>query len=73
MSSVLDYYGTGSGWIEVRRPGPGSIRVEIPARAEFAVVSIDGVPKVLKDGAGLRLATSAADSSVSELQFRVER
>lgn len=66
-------YRTGSGWIEVRRPGPSSIRIEIPARAEFAVVSVDGVPKVLKDGAGLRLATSAADSSGSELQFRIER
>jgi hypothetical protein len=66
-------YRTGSGWIEVLGAGPGIIRIEIPQRAASAIVSVDGALKVLKEGDKLRLLTPAADSSGSELQFRVER
>lgn len=66
-------YRTGSGWIEVLGAGPGIIRIELPQGATSAVVSVDGAPKVVKEGANLRLLTPAADSSGSELQFRVER
>jgi len=66
-------YRTGSGWIEIHGGGPGTINIEIPERAVSAVVSVDGAPKVLKDGAGLRLATTPAGSPQSELQFRVQR
>ena len=66
-------YRTGSGWIEVLNAGPGIIRIELPRGAASAVVSVDGAPKVVKEGANLRLLTPAADASGSELQFRVER
>lgn len=65
-------YRTGSGWIEVHGGGAGLIQIEIPEQAVSAVVSVDGAPKVLKDGAGLRLVTTPAGSPQSELQFRVE-
>ena len=66
-------YRTGSGWIEVLDAASGIIRIELPQGAASAVVSVDGAPKVLKEGANLRLLTAAADSSGSELQFRVEQ
>jgi hypothetical protein len=66
-------YRTGSGWIEVLGAGAGIIRIELPQEAASAIVSVDGAPRVLKEGAKLRLLTPAADSSGSELQFRVER
>jgi hypothetical protein len=52
-------YRTGSGWIEVRRPGPAPIRIEIPARAEFAVVSVDGIPSFFYDVGGVGIECSA--------------
>jgi hypothetical protein len=64
---------TGSGWIEVLNAGPGEIRIELPRGARSATVAIDGTVAVLKQGEGLRLVTPAADSSASELLFRVER
>jgi hypothetical protein len=64
---------TGSGWIEVLNAGPGEIRIELPRGARSATVAIDGTEAVLKRGAGLRLVAPAADSSASELLFRVER
>jgi anti-sigma factor RsiW len=66
-------YRTGSGWIEIRGAGPGVIRIEIPERAVSAIVSVDGAPKVLKEGDGLRLVSAPGATSTSELQFRVER
>ena len=64
-------YRTGAGWIEVLDAGPGIIRVELPRDAASAIVSVDGEPKVVKDGANLRLLTPAEEAAGSELQFRV--
>jgi hypothetical protein len=66
-------YRTGAGWIEVLGAGPGIIRVELPRDAAAAIVSVDGEAKVVKEGANLRLLAPAADSSASELEFRVGR
>lgn len=64
-------YRTGAGWIEVLGAGPGVIRVELPRDAASAIVSVDGEPKVVKEGANLRLLTPAEEGAGSELQFRV--
>jgi RNA polymerase sigma-70 factor (ECF subfamily) len=63
---------TGSGWIEVLNAA-GEISIELPRGARSATVAIDGTEAVLKQGEGLRLVAPAADSSASELLFRVDR
>lgn len=66
-------YRTGAGWIEVLGAAPGTIRIELPRDAASAIVSVDGEARVVKEGTNLRLLTPAADSSASELEFRVGR
>jgi len=66
-------YRTGAGWIEVLGAASSVIRIELPRDAASAIVSVDGEPKVVKEGANLRLLAPAEDVAGSELQFRVGR
>ncbi|MFQ5679369.1 MAG: zf-HC2 domain-containing protein [Gemmatimonadota bacterium] len=63
-------YRTGPGRVEVVRPGPGDVRVELPRTLSSATVEVDGRTMLEKRGADLRLLTPAVDSSGSEISFR---
>jgi hypothetical protein len=64
-------YRTGPGWIEVVGSAPGEIRIELPRSVSVARVEVDGQLALLKEGTDLRLVTPPADSTESEVVFRV--
>ncbi len=50
---------------------PGEIRIELPRSVSVARVEVDGQLALLKEGTDLRLVTPPADSTESEVVFRV--
>jgi hypothetical protein len=58
--------------IEVERPGPGELRIEVPRAIAGFTLEVDGRPYLLKNGEQLRFPGPAADTVGPEILFEVQ-
>ena len=63
---------SGAGRVEVMNPGPGEVRIDLPASATSAVVEVDGRPVASSTDGELRVLAPAADTSAAEVVFRLD-
>lgn len=66
------HFETGPGYISVSGGGAGEIRIDLPQHVRDARVELDGRPLMTLDAGRVRLHQSAADSSATELLFRID-